>query len=831
LATGNRSTKLKRMFGIVLAVGFLLFSPGILFPALPYSRQTQDKPDQVRQRHWEAVALAREGKYDEAISLLEKLLNQHPSDRSIAYDYLVVLSWAEKDDKVLEYAAQVDIVNKETPLYVLSAAAQSARRRKRYDLAIGFYRKILDRQPGHLPARVGMALNQAEKGELDTALKGLKELETHYPRNVELLSALAYVYQLRQEFFDEMSYYQRILAVQPGNRAAKQGLILSVSTLGAPGVALEMLENDTRLELSAPVLEQIKGDRAAQLVNWGESTPETETTRYRETDMALRLLEENALRAAADKTIAPRHLRRAQFDRLIALRDRIRMKDVVKAYEALVQKERTLPGYSLIPAADAYLFLSRPRKAKKLYQEVLTNDPQHFNAGLSLFYALLESEEYKSAGKHVETMARSQPTWLRLKNSRVYGKNPKKLSADFASIMFEAYARRLHKAQERMENKLVMAPYNRDIRTSLAKIYLWRGWPRKALRQLLLVLAQEPRHHEAQIWKSHALISLHKYDQAFTAVENLRDRFPEKKSVQELERDWNTHYKWHFHSEMMGGRGEGVVLGSRDFSIDNYLYTPPIHHWFKGFIHYYTHSAKFFGESANHWRWGAGIDFSRGNYGGQLELLRRLSGDPDYGFRLGGRWSMNDYWEVSADYTHNGIDIPLKGRMLDLKGNYATLNLVWRSSDRGHLKGAYTTYDFNDGNRRHAFFLGGRRCLITGPKFLLFTDAELYTSSNSLTGRYYYNPEADFSYMVSLDAWWTTYRFYDFKFVQRLVGGYGTYWQKHYHGGEMWVIRYEHHWDFNDRQALLYGISYSRRVYDGNPEYGTTFYVTIDWRF
>lgn len=787
-------------------------------------------PGPVFSQHENAVKLAREGKYNQAITILETLLKKKPTDKSLLYDYIVVLSWAGKDEEALVSFKKIEKDGK-IPLYVLSAAAQSARRNKRTEGALTLYKRVLDQQPGHLPAQIGIGLLHADKGAPDEAIAHLKPLEQKYPRDIELLFALAYVHQLKREFFTEMTYYQKILDIEPGNPHAKRAYILSMSILGAPNLALEMMEADKGLTFSSAAEEQIRGDRAAQMVLWGELIPETPGKRFDETDTALRLLEENIERIKGNERIARRFLYRAFFDRLIALRDRVKMKETVKFYEAHRDAGLDIPDYAKIQAADAYLYLSRPKRAKTIYEDLFKRDPGFFNAGLSLFYGYLESEKYGKAGSHLRALAGKQPVWFRLKGSRVYGENPKKLSADKTSIMFDAYSRRLKKAQRKMEMKRDMAPYNRDIRMDLATLYLWRGWRRKALRQFRLVLAQEPDHLEARVRQTHVSIESHKYDEAAETVRSLWNDFPEKKSIQKLKRDWDTHHMWYFHSEAIGGRGKGLVLGSRDFSMDNYLYTPPLGHGFKGFLHYHTHSAKFFGEEARHRRWGVGVDFNRGALGGQVEILRRFTGDPDYGYRVGGRWTIDDFWEVSADYTHNGLDIPLKGRIVDLKGNSAAMNLVWRLSDLTHFKGAFSTYDFNDGNRRYAFFLSGYQRLYTGPKFLLAAGAEFYTSSNSLTDRYYFNPESDVSYMVSLDVWQTLYRFYDFKFVHRLVVGYGTYWQENSDPGWMGVVRYEHHWDFNDRQALLYGISFSRRVYDGNPETAATFYVTVNWRF
>jgi biofilm PGA synthesis protein PgaA len=810
---------------LVLTLALVCIIPCFLH-AVPDEINTHSKEEQ----HRKAVTLAREGKYDEAASMLAELLKQFPSDKSLLYDTIVVLSWGGKDDNALELFNTIEN-NNAVPLYVLSAAAQSARRKEKRDLAITLYRRMLELQPGHLPAHIGMGLALAEKGEMEGSFARLKELEQTHPRNIDILFALAYVYQLNRDFFTEMTYYQKILDIEPGNPHAKRGYILSASSLGAPNVALEMIEKERGLELPIAAREQVLGDRAAQMVQWGEVKAETPVKRFEETDMALDLLEQNTARITDDKTIPRRFLYRSYYDRLIALRDRVEMEETVKLYETLLDTDLDIPDYGKIQAADAYLYLSRPQKAREIYEDIFKRNPDHFNTGLSLFYGYLETERYAEAGTHLQEIARKQPEWFHIKGSRVYSDNPRKLSADKTAIMFEAYARRLRKAQLQMEKKSALAPYNRDLRTDLAKLYLWRGWIRKAIRQFNLALAQEPGNMDARIWRTHASLDYHKYEEASETVRKLWSLFPENKAVQKLKRNWDTHHMWYFHSEMMGGKGESLVVGSRDFSIDNYLYSPPVHHWFKGFLHYHNHSAKFFGETARHQRWGVGVDFNRGDFGGQAELLLRLSGDPNYGYRLGGHWNIDDHWEFSADYTHNGLDIPLKGRVVDLKGNSAASNLVWRLSDLTYFKSSFSTYDFNDGNRRYGLLLAGHQLLYMGPKFMLAADAEFYTSSNSMTDRYYFNPESDASYMISLDAWQTLYRFYDFKFVHRLIVGYGNYWQKNYDPGWMGMIRYEHQWDFNDRQALLYGIRFSRRVYDGNPETATAYYVTVNWRF
>ncbi len=47
----------------------------------------------------------------------------------------------------------------------------------------------------------------------------------------------------------------------------------------------------------------------------------------------------------------------------------------------------------------------------------------------------------------------------------------------------------------------------------------------------------------------------------------------------------------------------------------------------------------------------------------------------------------------------------------------------------------------------------------------------------------------------------------------------------------MWAAQYEQRWNPFDRFELAYGLIRARRVYDGTPEYQSTFYLNLDWRF
>ncbi|MCP4152854.1 MAG: tetratricopeptide repeat protein, partial [bacterium] len=235
-------------------------------------------------------ALVRAGDYVKALEYLENLLAKEPGNRKAFYDTIAVLAWSGKAGVVMEKSADIDM--NDAPLYVLEAIAQSYRDKQKPGAAQRIYNKILERYPEHLPAKIGVPLCLAEIGYPAKSLLLLKELEKNHHHNTGLLFAMAYVYRLDKKFFDEMRYYQKILAIEPESKAAKRAYIVSVSTLGAPNVALEMLEllkkeeehrrhgkkekestegdKDTiqkqELGMKAISMEQIWGDRAAQWI-------------------------------------------------------------------------------------------------------------------------------------------------------------------------------------------------------------------------------------------------------------------------------------------------------------------------------------------------------------------------------------------------------------------------------------------------------------------------------------------------------------------------------------------------------------------------------------
>lgn len=793
---------------------------------------SQDVNEEIQKALNQAVQLAREGNYKESLELLENLVKADPQNKKILYDYIVVLSWSGEHEKAYEFAKNIDL--EKAPVYFLEALAKSTRHTGQIDDSISIYEHILKRVPGHFQAKIGIALCYLDKGHIDSGIFLLKEVEKEPLKDPELLFTLAHAYNMKKEFVTEMAYYQKILQIDPENKRAKKKLLLLISTLGAPSLALEMLEKEKELEIEPHFIERILGDYAAQWVRWGDLTPESEEERFLETDMAIERLEEN-IRKNKERGAEYREVvNRARFDLLVALHNQGKMGEVVKDYESLVQENIEIPPYALRCISNAFLYLSKPGKAAELYERALEKDPGNFEIEMPLFYAYLEGGKHKKAKKHIARLAEKQPVWFRVGESNVYGKNRKKFWADLVAVLSNAYSGNLKKAQNLLADKIQIAPFNRILQNELGKVYYWRGWPRRAIKQFDLVLATDPKNLDAKIWRTLSYLSLNRSKIADDEVKKLLDLYPEQKSVQKLKREWDTNHMSHYYSEINAGKGAGVVLGTKEFTINNYLYSPPLRHLVKVYAHYQHQWAEFFAESVIHRQLGLGFDFSRGDFGGNIEFTKNYfhNNRNDYGFLINGHWDINDRLKFSAGFDTNTIELPLKSRLAQAKGKSASADFAYRASDEINLSANFRIYDFNDGNVRRVYGLLSNVRLVSGPKLQISARGELSASTNSLDeNRIYYNPRKELYYGVSADIRWTLFRSYDFRFLHRLDLTYGNYWQKNYQIKWAGALRYEHTWDFDDRKSLIYGISRSRQIYDGNPEFATIFYATISWRF
>ncbi len=786
-----------------------------------------DAGDEARYR--QALTQARAGQHASALATLKDLLDRHPGHLPYLYDYLTVLGWAEHDAEALELLPRLDRTR--APLYVLESLAKSARNLRRYQTAAEIYQEVLRRRPQRLAAAIGLALTLADWGRAAEAQATLAPLAARQPGNLDILAAQAYVMEAHGDYFSALQTYEQMLRLAPHSRAARRGRILVSARLGAPHLAAVLAHTEPGL-LSPGELEAITSDRTAITIRWGRLPHGDPASRFAETDQAIAELEARlqAL-AAAGRADSPRALQ-SRFDLMAAYLDRQRMKDVITLYEGLPPEKGPLPPYVLNTAANAYLQRQQPERARDLLRKALEQQPDDFDSRLALVYALVESEAFPEALTLVDQLSAGQPAWLG-KGPPAYRKeNPRRLEADSSAALVRAFADHLGEAQRRLERLSDQAPHNAALRSQKSYVYLWRGWPRRALEDFRIALDINPRQLDAQTGSSQALLEVADYRQGQTILHGLQQTFPEQAEVAALTRRWDIHNMRQLRIETGYSDSSGNAEGGENFDLDAWLYDRPRRYRYRGFLHSHLASAKFPEGRADYRRLGAGIEYRRPG----LELVSELSRDLDdsinAGLSLRALWQPDDHWRLGVGYDSYSDNIPLRGRLNeDLDGWDVNLDAGYYFHESRRLDASIQYLDFSDGNQRRSAQASFFQRLISEPHYKLDGSAALYTSRNDRDNAPYFNPGRDLSLDFTLLNEWLQYRRYEHSFRHRLAITAGLYEQQGFGSGATWMLRYEQQWNPGDRLELIYGISRARRIYDGDSENITRIYLTLDWRF
>jgi len=793
-----------RLFGVSVVVALWL-----LIPAAGAARAADLS-------HRQAVEMARQGDYAAALPVLDELHRHHPTDLPLLYDYLAVLAWAGEDARVAALIERVD--PQRAPLYVLEAAAKSLRNLNLFDRAEALYRSGIGRFPSSPTLRSGLLYTLADAGKHEEAAGLAQTLGQLYPGHVETQFAIAYAAQRRGDYVAALQCYQRILDWQPQSQRAQRLEILSLAAIGDPFRAEELAEQRAGL-LSAAERHRLKADQAALVTRWGSYGSDLPAQRFAETDRALGMLDDNEQAARGDVPGGDNFVRRARIDRLVALRDRVEMGRVVEEYRSLEADQVMLPAYALQAAADAFLYQENPQQAGLLYRKVLQSEPDNFEAAQGLFFAYIEQEDFERALELAE----------KLRTEQVGG--PDRLEAELLAALGQIFANDLVEGASRLTPMYHQAPANHDILGETGGLYAARGWPRRAEEIYRLGLALDPAYLSLRTGYAENRLDLKEFEQAGILIGALGDEYPEHKAVQRLQRLWEAHNMRELQVSVAAGWSSGSTFGSRDLSLAATLFSPPVHHRYRGFVATYLEQASFPEGDKTLQRFGAGIEYRHRHGQGTAEMTWSVSGGQKLGARLAAVWMPDDEWSIPVAIELFSRETPLRALKHGIEADAARIGVTYRRDElrRYWLQAGFM--DFSDGNFRYSLLGGVEQGLIIRPHYRLDGLVEFYTSANSEDDAPYFNPRRDADLTLTLANDWLLYRHYRFSFRNRLAVSAGGYWQQDFGVDPTAALRYEHVWEYSPRFFLLYGVSLARRSYDGDGENQLGCHLELNWRF
>ncbi len=761
---------------------------------------------------------------------LKQQMERNPASKPFLYDYLQALEEANRDVELLALLPRVDPDT--APASVLARFGRAANNQKRFAMAAGLFRAALRREADRIDAMAGLSYALIDDGKPGEAVDFL---ERHRPlmwQQVALLEAYAEAHRAQREHTQALHSYERILALDPGNRPAQRNRVFTVARLGAPHRALELVQMSPGL-LSEAELLSLRSERAAVAARWGAAANEDAPDRFAATDAAL-AQNEQLLREAASSPDADTGVRRRlQLDRIVLLRNRVRMQETRQLYESLVREQVDIAPYALVAAADAYLALHQPERARALLLQAQAQGQTSFAAQVALYYAYAESEQHDAALAQIDQLVHATPQRINAYSALTIADNPDYASAMTTAAAARGYQERFADAQRRLEALRDLAPWNMEAREKLAALYGARGWPRQAEQEYQWILAAEPRNRSARVGYADTLRELREWEAARLETAALVNDYPEDLQVQRSSRHWRNQQRRELEVAAGSGRssGAGGPLGSREHQIETRLYSAPFARNWRAFIHQFEARATFPAGTGYRRRIGLGGEYRIRDWRARAEVNESYDDASDVGLSLGGdRW-VNDRWNLALAGETSSNDIPLQARRTRVRGSSLRADAVYRISEARRFVAGVQTLDFSDGNRRDILSAGGFQRLVTGPVLKVDARVDLSASRNTLDGAPYFNPERDFGADATVIGEQRLWRRYERSFAHRLYLSLGQYQQKNFGTGPTRGLRYEHEWAWDDRLGMLYGAQRTLHPYDGQREYANYYNIAVNWKF
>lgn len=766
----------------------------------------------------EAVVDARAGRFDPALAKLRRVVDAAGNSNGAMWDYITVLSWAGKhSEAVSRYEAWPD--KNDVPDSVIRAVAKSQRDLRHHLQALELYHVLLSRQAGDADALRGAVLTLADSGRQDEAMALLSAFRARFPEDAGLAHVVAQLYLQHGDPLRALQLYDWILSRTPGDGIAMNIKVLAMSDMGAPIEALAYAETNAPA-ITAETRLTLDCNLATARMAWGE------------TAAAVTLLD----RIIAGETRPMSHLR-ARFDRMIALHTLNKMRMVLQAYTNMTGQGVTTPPWIDSVAASAYLRLGDPKRAGELYRAAVKARPDDFDAWFGLYAVHVERGEYKEAEEVLVHLKEVTAAWPTRRGNWHY--NWDRQSVELAQASCLAYQNRLVEAQIAFERLLVRAPANLGARAGLAQVEAWRGWPRQALESFDCVITAgrlDPlprpdhvpsRELSARNGRTEVMNDIYLKDEARDYGRMLLERNPDNLHTRRVNRRMELEDSTRllldsFHTTEDEGGSETMLHVRLAQPVTSLLS---------------VHGAYLYRSNADSPERTPTAEIHR-VYGGTtwtlvppLTVTAELSGDLEESGTAGAmaqlRWRMSDRWSADAGHDTYSLDVPLRARAEGVTGKKTEGALAYRHSELTTVRMVGQFQELADGNDHAWYGILGEQGLYTRAYVQSRLLAEVSVSENSRTDVSYFSPDHDLTFLLTHQLDHTLYRQNERAWMHRLFVSIGEYKQPGFGAKTIRGARYEQDYNFADDFALLWGLGYGRRYYDGEPTDATDLYLTL----
>lgn len=720
---------------------------------------------------------------------------------AVLRDYVLVLILQRDYQTALRTFESSEMNIDKLPAHFLSWIAWAYFQTDNTEQAKVYYEQILASDPDYLKASIGLAYCYAKERKVIKASKIIEELLFENPESLEVMFAQAYVYEKSGMFWDAIQVYDRILRINRRNHTARRLMIMAFSDLGAGSHALGIA--DRKFPLDVLLHEKIKGDMVADRITWKEFPVAI--------DMLLPLLEDK-------KNI------RARYDYIAAQTENGDMQEAVRVYEELVEEGVPVFPWIMENVALAYLYLEQPFKALELYDRMLETQPS-YNSRIGRFYVLQELRDWDNAWKDLDDLDRDIPAAIRAGESVI--PNWPKMELALARGWLLLYEDRMQEGEDYFNEMHQRAPADIGFRVGLSQTYLWRGWPRKALREFKITETLDSKDVKIKIGKALTLNELEFKELAREDAAALLKKHPKNKNVQLLNRQLELEEMREFLTDITfsgddDGFGEIRARARLTQPITLYtdIYVSAL--WQK--------SSADEDELLNYFRRGGlGVEHT---FNGDWRVAQEFSANYNDGENFGSltklTYTPDDYWTFGLSYDSFTTDMPLRAVVFDIEADRTEASATYRESEWRSYSLSLARSKFSDGNKRNQVALEYEQGLWVRNNWRERIFIGLYTSGNSKDDAQYFNPDNDLSFSVTHMTEHVVKRIYREAFVYRIYLSAGAYKQSGFSARPTGSVRYEHDIEMSDTNSLLYGVSVGVHPYDGDAVTGYS--SDMSWR-
>ncbi len=769
-----------------------------------------------------AVSLARDGRFDDALALIATLRELAPENVGLLYDETVIFGWAGQDARVTENASLID--RHAAPEYVLGAIAKAFRNQQDFESARQWYAVMLETNPALLDARIGLVMTLADAGDIEAAWQVLAETPTDQQDAVQVTLAKAYIHELQGRYMDALARYQEALVIEPDNRAALRGKALVLRMALLPRQALDIGRAHPGL-LSDEEMFALEADVVALQIRQGASSTYPVPRRFEGTDRAIAYLDELLEKPGID----PGTRRRLQFDRIVALSDRLRMTEAVMAYEAMQVAPEHTPTYVLVSVGQAYLYERKPAMASRYLEMAVAREPGSIDYKFRLFFAYADLQRHGRALELAESLLADLPPTNPVPGSDLAKGSDAYLRAAILVGLGKAFADQLADSQAHFEALLAELPHNTDFRQELANVYRWRGWLDRSLAEYAQVLAVEPDLLSARIGNAHAQLDAAHFERVDAELDSLARLYGDEPAVKSLGKRWQTHNRWEVLIDGQTGESTGSTFGQDQYEIDVNLYSQPIAYRLRAFLSAHEAYAEFPEGFVRRERYGAGLEYRHRRLLLSGSVTDAKDGDA-VGFRGRLAYRASDFWTLSTRVETNSNASPLRAEPEGVTGDLVGLDARYARHESAAIWASATQLSISDGNTLNSFMLGAERRLFNGADYKLALLGEAYYGTSEFDDAIYYSPRESVSWMAGLRNEWAMYRRYDLALIHRLTGKAGEHDQGSFGSNRIWSAEYEFSLQISPRLSARIGVLRTRNVYDATREYGTFLLAGISGR-